>query len=593
METWLNGMHSANPGLNYHWEDWVRGIVGSGGSITILDLMFRDGENGYWWERLRAECPDANIHIRCYSDADYVFEDVVRWKGRNWYDLRASDQLDAWVDEIIWRLSHVRRKTGEGQWEFLPLEQQPIMCPRVIVSASNEKDLRVEGHPLGAYEDQTGNYPYVSRQLYEEAGDFDTEWMRRYRLKVPWARNLLAAGGYAHGHNFYDPAKPGEVACWKPDDQVYPPNYEYQIPQVKRSIEACDVWIDHGYCFPNGWGSTPETEGYWFALHSLRPARYQQTEQKRLPQMGVDDPGGFCSQYPHVRVFRGEMGTGGHSDTAATEVTLSALDNIYRALSASGHYVGATPFIWNAGPEHGQASIEPNEALRNGLKEAKRYGRAALPVAGQQPAPQPQPTGETTMKIGNLEVVDLRASLPQHATDRYEIRSIGGIEYIVIHHSATPDDRSAEAIARYHVDTNGWPGIAYHFLVHQDGRTEYTQPIEIVSYGVARRNENTLHICLVGNFTDTPPGETQIKAAKALVDNLDFALGRVYPVVGHTDIAPSDYATACPGATWPQWKHRLVAPAQVVVVDWQAKCRQAQAQYDALAQDVRALAARV
>lgn len=197
------------------------------------------------------------------------------------------------------------------------------------------------------------------------------------------------------------------------------------------------------------------------------------------------------------------------------------------------------------------------------------------------------------MLVGNLEVVDLRTTLPQHATERYEGRSIGGIEQIVIHHSATPDDRSAEAIARYHVDNLGWPGIAYHFLVHQDGRTEYTQPIEIVSYGVARRNDNTLHICLTGDFTDAPPGEPQIQAARKLVENLCYALGRVYPVVGHTDIAVEGYATACPGATWPQWKHRLTSSAPAAGEDWQARYTAAQSRYDALAQEIRALAERV
>lgn len=181
----------------------------------------------------------------------------------------------------------------------------------------------------------------------------------------------------------------------------------------------------------------------------------------------------------------------------------------------------------------------------------------------------------STFRIGNLDVIDLRATLPHGATS-YEDRALGAIEQIVIHHSATPDDRSAEAIARYHVDTMEWPGIAYHFLVHQDGRIEYTQGVEVVSYGVARRNDNTLHICLVGNWTDNPPGDVQLNAARALVDNLDFALGRVYPVVGHGEIAVAGYETACPGATWPTWKARLVATAPAVV-DWQARAEDAEA----------------
>lgn len=197
--------------------------------------------------------------------------------------------------------------------------------------------------------------------------------------------------------------------------------------------------------------------------------------------------------------------------------------------------------------------------------------------------PRPIKPEGANMQIGNITVKDLRLTLPRHATLSYEVRSIGGIEQIVIHHSATPDDRSAEAIARYHVDTLGWPGIGYHFLVHQDGSIEYTQPIEIISYGVADRNKNSLHICLVGTFTDTPPGDIQIAAAKSLIDNLDYALGRVYPVVGHSEIATPGNATACPGRTWPQWKPRLYT-ATPGEIDWRAK-------YEALAGKIKAIAA--
>lgn len=188
-----------------------------------------------------------------------------------------------------------------------------------------------------------------------------------------------------------------------------------------------------------------------------------------------------------------------------------------------------------------------------------------------------------TFRVGNLDVIDLRTALPRHPTDRYEARVLGAIEKIVIHHSATDDDRSAEAIAHYHVYTNGWPGIAYHFLVHQDGRIEYTSGIEIVSYGVARRNDNTMHICLVGNWTSEVPGEVQLVAAKTLIDNLCYALGRVYPIVGHTEIAPSDYSSACPGATWAQWRDRLTEadtePAQACTgcIDLQRELEDAKA----------------
>lgn len=196
--------------------------------------------------------------------------------------------------------------------------------------------------------------------------------------------------------------------------------------------------------------------------------------------------------------------------------------------------------------------------------------------------PRPIKPEGATMQIGNITVKDLRLTLPKHPTLSYEARSIGGIETIVIHHSAT-QDVPAEAIARYHVENLGWPGIGYHFLVHQNGDTEYTEPIEIISYGVADRNENSLHICLLGTFTDYAPREPQIVAAKSLIDNLDYAMGRVYPVVGHSEIATPGNATACPGRTWPQWKPRLFT-ATPGEIDWRAK-------YEALAAKIKSVAA--
>lgn len=198
--------------------------------------------------------------------------------------------------------------------------------------------------------------------------------------------------------------------------------------------------------------------------------------------------------------------------------------------------------------------------------------------------PKPLPTEEAMIKIGNIQVKDLRLTLPKHPTLTYQIRSIGGIEVFVVHHSAT-QDIPAEQVARYHVETNGWPGIGYHFLIHPDGTIEYTQGIEVTSYGVADRNEHSLHICLLGTFTDYAPPEAQIVATKKLIDNLDYALGRIYPVVGHSEIATPANPTQCPGRTWPQWKPRLVTqtPGEI---DWRAK-------YEALAGKIKAIQAEI
>ena len=120
-------------------------------------------------------------------------------------------------------------------------------------------------------------------------------------------------------------------------------------------------------------------------------------------------------------------------------------------------------------------------------------------------------------------------------------------------------DSTAAAIARYHTEVLGWPGIGYTFLVHQDGVIEQVNDLETISYNVASRNHEVLGICLLGDFTYAPPEDIQVEAARSLLDNLRERLpGR--GTVGHRELALPGYETACPGETFltgPRWKDRL------------------------------------
>lgn len=156
------------------------------------------------------------------------------------------------------------------------------------------------------------------------------------------------------------------------------------------------------------------------------------------------------------------------------------------------------------------------------------------------------------MLIGNLDVEDLRNRLKGSG---YPSRDLSAINYLAIHHSGVDRDSSAEAIAAYHVDSLGWPGIGYHFLVHSDGRAEYVGDIATIRYNVAGRNTEVIGICLPGDFTSHPPADEALSSTRALVAALRLELGRSLPVVGHRDIAVSP--TACPGDTWEGWKARM------------------------------------
>ena len=150
---------------------------------------------------------------------------------------------------------------------------------------------------------------------------------------------------------------------------------------------------------------------------------------------------------------------------------------------------------------------------------------------------------------------DLRGKLG--GTERYDVRPLSAVRYVVVHHSGVAGDCSAEAIAAWHVGHYGWPGIGYHFLIHEDGSIDYVGDLATVRYNVAGRNRDVVGICIPGDFTRQAPNELQLGAARNLVKVLRPLLdpdetGRVR-LVGHRDVALPGYGTNCPGETWREW----------------------------------------
>lgn len=162
-----------------------------------------------------------------------------------------------------------------------------------------------------------------------------------------------------------------------------------------------------------------------------------------------------------------------------------------------------------------------------------------------------------TFRVGNMEVLDLRESLP--TSGQYERRNLADIRYLAVHHSGVDVDSSAESIARYHIDTQGWPGIGYHFLVHWDGTLEYVGDVHEMRYNVASRNREVIGICLPGDFTNRLPSWKQLEATRRLLAEIQFSLGRFVPIVGHREVALPGFATECPGKSWGLWKPLVIA----------------------------------
>lgn len=169
------------------------------------------------------------------------------------------------------------------------------------------------------------------------------------------------------------------------------------------------------------------------------------------------------------------------------------------------------------------------------------------------------------MLVGGVYVADVRARLAEAwrpaRGSKYEQRRLDAIRRIIVHHvGGVNRDYTADEIARYHVRTRGWPGIAYHFLAHQDGRLEYVGDLVSVRYHVGLINRESIGICVAGDFNKERPAQRQLMRVNMLVGGLWRELGRYVPVYGHRDVWQlTGYGfTECPGDTWLEWRARVV-----------------------------------
>ncbi len=181
----------------------------------------------------------------------------------------------------------------------------------------------------------------------------------------------------------------------------------------------------------------------------------------------------------------------------------------------------------------------------------KRITELEARIAELTKTGQPQPPA----------IRDITASLPTHATARYDKRTTAAITTVAIHHSAAAGDIPPQNIAAYHV-RKGWPGIGYHFYITGDGTIYQCNTLETISYHAGYANTYSVGICLAGSFMGgTQPPEKQFAAAADLVAYLSRKLNiQSQNIKGHKELPET--ATACPGSDWIEgvkWKDRFVA----------------------------------
>ena len=144
-------------------------------------------------------------------------------------------------------------------------------------------------------------------------------------------------------------------------------------------------------------------------------------------------------------------------------------------------------------------------------------------------------------------------------------------KYIVIHHSAT-DVGSAELFDTAHRN-RGWDELGYHFVITNgqggpDGSVQVGSRWRKQKWGAHCKTEGNqfndygIGICLVGNFSETPPSNRQLQNLQELVTYLvDHYNVPPENVIGHAD-APGT-STECPGKLLHAYIHQTLKPALV------------------------------
>ncbi|WP_168210440.1 N-acetylmuramoyl-L-alanine amidase [Persicimonas caeni] len=133
-----------------------------------------------------------------------------------------------------------------------------------------------------------------------------------------------------------------------------------------------------------------------------------------------------------------------------------------------------------------------------------------------------------------------RYNRPRHSPNRF-----------TIHHTVTSNNdtnpmRTVKQVQNYHMDSNGWADIGYHYLVDQQGRIYQGNPVDRRGAHVGGHNTGNIGISFLGNYQSLQPTEEQLASAGQLIRHLSDRYG-ISPsasnVKGHRDQG----STACPG----------------------------------------------
>tara|TARA_R100001086_G_C11812073_1_gene251808 strand:+ start:629 stop:1177 length:549 start_codon:yes stop_codon:yes gene_type:complete len=142
-------------------------------------------------------------------------------------------------------------------------------------------------------------------------------------------------------------------------------------------------------------------------------------------------------------------------------------------------------------------------------------------------------------------IKDISIYLKKHPVKVYQFRDTSTIDRIVVHQTDTADmgEYSPYYVAKYHVDTNGWAGIGYHYFITEDGNIYQTNRDDIISYHATGYNGRSLGVVITGEHQCSPADDNYLILNKEKYNALVFTLAKLTnkynlpssAIIGHTE----------------------------------------------------------
>jgi hypothetical protein len=219
---------------------------------------------------------------------------------------------------------------------------------------------------------------------------------------------------------------------------------------------------------------------------------------------------------------------------------------------------------WQAQAQQLQSQISQFQSQLQQLLDQQAQGQGQPP--GSSPGPTsvapPSPSAGAVSRLAP-PIQNIASQLKHHPSLQFPTRSLSQIQRIIIHHTAIAPTIGAERVAEYRVDTQGWPGIGYHYFITHDGLIQQTNELTTQSTHAGQYDPVAIGICFAGNFTNEVPTSAQIEAGAQLIAWLLSQFGLTLNAVsGYKELV----ITQSPGLQWDsgaRWGDQLRARIQV------------------------------